>query len=100
MPAATAFEFPNEKVAEICRRHRIKELSVFGSAARGELRPDSDVDVLVEFEPGAVYGLSYFGLEQDLAEAFGRPVDLATKKWLKPAVRAEILNQLRVLYAA
>ena len=66
----------------------------------GEMRPDSDIDVLVEFEPGTVYGLGYFGIEMELAEIFGRPVDLATKKWLKPKVRAEILRDSRVVYAA
>jgi predicted nucleotidyltransferase len=49
-------DFPLDRLAEVCRRHQVKELSVFGSAARGELRPDSDVDLLVEFEPGAKVG--------------------------------------------
>ena len=100
MTLAPGLDIPSEKIAEICRRRHIVELAVFGSAARGEMRPDSDVDVLVEFEPGHVYGLEYFGLELELAEIFGRQVDLATKKWLKPKVRAEVLRDARVLYAA
>ena len=100
MTIAPGLDVPSEKIAEICRRHHIVELAVFGSAARGEMRPDSDVDVVVEFEPGAVYGLEYFGLELELTEVFGRRVDLATKKWLKPKVRTEILREARVVYAA
>ena len=100
MTLTSGLEIPNDKVAEICRRHHIVELAIFGSAARGEMRPDSDIDVLVEFEPDAVYGLEYFGIEMELAEIFGRRVDLATKKWLKPRVRAEILREARVVYAA
>ena len=100
MIATTEFNLPTEQIAELCRRYRIVELAVFGSTARGDRRPDSDVDVLVEFEPGVAYGWDYFGLEQELAAVFGRPVDLATKKWLKPKVRAEILRDARVIYAA
>ena len=54
----------------------------------------------MEFEPGVAWGWDYFGLEQELAALLGRPVDLATKKWLKPRVRAEILRDARVIYAA
>ena len=54
----------------------------------------------MDFEPGVAYGWDYFGLEQELAAVFGRPVDLAAKKWLKPKVRAEILRDARVIYAA
>lgn len=88
------------QVAEICRRYGVAELSVFGSAARGELRPESDVDLLVDFQPGVSHGLDYFGLEEELSKALGRPVDLATKKWLRPNVRAAILEDARILYAA
>jgi predicted nucleotidyltransferase len=93
-------DIPLDKIAEICRRRHIVELAIFGSAARGEMRADSDVDVVVEFEAGVVYGLEYFGLELELAELFGRRVDLATKKWLKPKLRAEVLREARVVYAA
>jgi predicted nucleotidyltransferase len=100
MTLTSGLEIPSEKIAEICRRYHIVEMAVFGSTARGDRRPDSDIDVLVEFEPGVVWGWDYFGLEQELAQIFGRPVDLATKKWLKPKVRDEILRDARVVYAA
>ena len=100
MTLAQGLEIPYEKLAELCQRHSIVELSIFGSAARGEMRPDSDIDILVEFAPDAVYGWSYFAIEQELSEILGHPVDLATKKWLKPKVREEILSQARVVYAA
>ncbi len=100
MTTADGLEIPYEKITALCKRHQIVEMSIFGSAARGEMRPDSDIDVLVEFEPDAVYGWEYFGLEQELAEVFGRRVDLATKRWLKPKVRAEVLREARVVYAA
>ncbi|MBK5291572.1 MAG: nucleotidyltransferase family protein [Acidobacteriia bacterium] len=100
MTLASGLDIPSEAIAEICRRYHIVEMAVFGSTARGDRRPDSDIDVLVEFEPGVVWGWDYFGLEQELAQIFGRPVDLATKKWLKPKVRAEILRDARVVYAA
>ena len=84
----------------LCHRYGIQELSLFGSFACGDVGPDSDVDILVEFLPGVVHGWEYFGLESELAAAFGRRVDLATKKWLKPHIRAQILPEARLIYAA
>lgn len=91
---------PHGSIADICRRYQVAELSIFGSQARGNAREDSDIDILVEFEPGVSWGWEYFTLEQELAEAFGRRVDMATKKWLKPGVRAHVLSDARVVYAA
>jgi predicted nucleotidyltransferase len=100
MTLETGLEIPTEKINDICHRYGIQELSLFGSAARGDMRPDSDVDVLVDFLPGVVHGWEYFDLESELAEAFGRRVDLATKKWLKPHIKAQILPEARLIYAA
>lgn len=98
-PAATLHvDFP--RIAEICRRYGIERLSVFGSAARGELRPDSDVDVMVDFLPDVAHGWAYFRLEHELSEAFGRPVDLATRKWMKPRVKSRAVPEARLIYAA
>jgi predicted nucleotidyltransferase len=96
----TQLSVPLERIVEICQRYQVVELAVFGSAARGEMRAHSDVDVVAEFAPGVVWGPDYFELERELGEAFGRRVDLATKKWLKAAVKPEILREARILFAA
>ena len=88
-------------LAELCRRYRIRELSLFGSAARDEMRPDSDVDLMVEFGPGARVGMIKFeSLAEELTGLAGRRVDLVTKRGLKPWIRAQVLKDLRVIYAA
>ncbi|HUU55563.1 MAG TPA: nucleotidyltransferase domain-containing protein [Armatimonadota bacterium] len=90
------------RIAEFCRKWRVKELSVFGSALREDFRSDSDVDVLVELQPG--HGLvMYDWLEmiEELRGIFGREVDLVAKGGLRnPFRRARILRTAEVLYAA
>jgi hypothetical protein len=79
----------------------VRELAVFGSAARGEMRPDSDVDLLVEFLPDAEVDLvDHAGLMLDLSRLLGRRVDLVSKRGLKPLIRESVLEQARLLYAA
>ncbi len=88
-------------LAELCRRYGVKELSLFGSAARGEMSPASDVDIMVEFEPGVRIGLIRFeSLVEELETLAERRVDLVTKRGLKPWVRSEVLKDARVIYAA
>jgi len=88
-------------LAELCRRYRVGELSVFGSAARGDMRPNSDIDLLVEFLPDAEADLvDHAGLMLDLARLLGRTVDLVSKNGLKPLIRAFVLEEARLLYAA
>jgi len=89
------------QLAELCRRYQVRELSVFGSAARGEMRPDSDIDLLVEFRPDADVGLlEHAGLMLDLAQLLGRKVDLVSKNGLKPRIRSSVLRDARLVYAA
>lgn len=89
------------KLAELCRRHHVQELAVFGSAARGEMRADSDIDLLVEFLPDAEIDLvDHAGLMLDLSDLLDRKVDLVSKKGLKPLIRDSVLEQARLLYAA
>ena len=91
----------NEEIAAFCRRHRIRSLAVFGSALRGDFRPDSDIDVLVEFEPGAQVGFLAFGRTQrELSALLGRPVDLVPRAGLKPVIRDSVLASAELLYAA
>jgi uncharacterized protein len=76
-----------KRLAEFCQCNHIRKLALFGSVLRDDFRPDSDVDVLVEFEPGHVPGLRFFGLERELSEILGRKVDLNTPSFLSPYFR-------------
>ena len=89
-----------QRVAEICRRYRVRKLSLFGSLAAGQERPDSDVDLLVEFTPGqAPSGFALVDMQQELAEVFGRRVDLAFPSILEnPWRRRAIEPQLQTLF--
>jgi uncharacterized protein len=90
-----------EALARVCRQHRIRWLAVFGSHARGEARPDSDVDVVVEFAPGATPGLGIIRVADALGPVFGgRRVDLVTRRGLAPRLRDRILSEARELHAA
>lgn len=90
-----------DALGQICRRFQVTELSVFGSGARGELRSDSDIDLLVVFDDRARIGLIAFArLRQELSALFGRPVDLVPKDGLKPVLRKHVLEESRTLYAA
>jgi hypothetical protein len=88
------------RLTELCRKYGIAELSVFGSVARGEARPDSDVDLLYVRVPGNDLGMAYFALQEDLEELFGRPVDLVAKDSLHRVIRDQVLADAQVLYAA
>ena len=91
----------DERVLEdLCGRYRVRRLAVFGSALRGELRPESDLDVLVEFEPGATIGLRFITLQTKLSDLFGRRVDLLTAGFLSPHFRLRVLEEAVPLYEA
>lgn len=88
-----------EKLETFCKEHHIKKLAVFGSAIKGNLRADSDIDILVEFEEGSTPGLITFsGIEIELSDLIGRKVDLRTAGDLSRYFRAEVLNNARVEY--
>jgi len=91
---------PREQIAEFCRKHHIRKLSFFGSVVRDDFRPDSDVDVLVEFDPAYIPGLIRFaGMELELSEILGgRKVDLNTPQFLSPYFRDEALADAEVQY--
>ena len=94
-------EIDESRLAEVCRRYEVRDLSVFGSAARGEMRTDSDIDILVDFLPDAKVGLiEYAGLMLDLSDLVGRKVDLVSRNGLKPLIRGSIIREARSLYAA
>ncbi len=101
--ATTQPLFPDpEALAAICRRHRVRRLSVFGSMLRGETRPDSDVDLLVEFEPDAKPGLLGLAqIELSLSSLLnGRKVDLRTAEDLSRHFRDEVVRTAHPQYAA
>ena len=96
---------PAEKIADFCRRWKIKRLAIFGSAATGELRPASDIDLLVTFSQDADWTMfDHFTMEEELSSLFGRDVDLisirAVEENPNPISRREILNSARQIYAA
>ena len=92
-------EIPKEKIASFCRRHHIRRLALYGSVLRDDFRPDSDVDVLVEFEPDARVGLiALAGMEIELSGIFGRAAEMHTIKGLNPHFRDEVLNTAKVQY--
>jgi predicted nucleotidyltransferase len=101
MTLPSGLVLPAERIAEVCRRYQVHELAVFGSAAREDLRPDSDIDLLVEFEPEARIGLFKFAeLSGQVEGLLGRKVDLVTKPGLKPWIRPHVLRDLQIVYAA
>lgn len=98
---STKISVDREKIADFCRRHRIRRLALFGSVLRDDFRPDSDVDVLVEFEPGATPGLIRLaGMEIELTELLGRKADLRTRAELSRYFRQEVVEMAEVQYDA
>ena len=88
-----------DKLIEFCKRNYIKKLSLFGSALRGSLHPDSDSDILVEFEEGHTTGLfSIVRMEMELANALGRKVDLRTPEDLSRYFREEVIRHAKLEY--
>lgn len=88
-----------QRVADFCRRHHIRRLALFGSVLREDFGSESDVDVLVEFEPGHVPGLAFIAMEAELSEILGRKVDLNTQGFLSRYLRDHVLAEAEVQYA-
>jgi uncharacterized protein len=95
-------DIPKDRLGEICRRWMIRELSLFGSVLRDDFRPDSDIDVLLVFDPAATWSLfDLVDLQEELGRLFGRRVDLVEKSALRnPFRRQAILSTRQVFYAA
>lgn len=91
---------PDEQLADLCRRYHVRELSLFGSVLRDDFRDDSDIDVLVEFEPDARIGFFELArLQRELASVVGREVDIVPKRGLNPVIRQSVLDSSEVIYA-
>jgi predicted nucleotidyltransferase len=97
-----ALNIPAQKLAKFCQNHHINRLSLFGSAARNDFGPDSDIDLMVEFEEGQAPSLSGFlQIKDELETLLGRKVDLVTKSILQnPYRRASILRDMEQLYVS
>jgi len=93
-------EIPKKEVAEFCRRHHIRKLSIFGSALGEHFGEDSDIDVLVDYEPGQVIGFRIFDMEAELSRMLGGvKVDIVNVKYLNHRLREHILESAEVQYA-
>jgi predicted nucleotidyltransferase len=88
-----------EKIADFCQRHHIRRLAFFGSVLRDDFCPESDVDVLVEFDPNHIPGLSFFSMENELLQILGRKVDLNTPQFLNRYFRRQVLAEAEVQYS-
>lgn len=93
-----------ESIAEFCERWQVREIAVFGSVLRDDFGRESDIDVLVEFEPDGVPGLRFVSMESELSRLLGRPVDVLTRSAIERSPnhirRREILESAAVIYAA
>ena len=91
---------PQEEIAAFCLRNQIRSLALFGSVLRDDFGPQSDVDVLVDFEPDAAVGMLALGrMQRELSTMLARPVDLVPRRGLKPRIRAILLSSSEEFYA-
>lgn len=93
-------DIPKDKITDFCRKHHIRKLALFGSVLRKDFQPGSDVDVLVEFEPGHVPGLAFFSMEEELTKVLGYKVDLNTPQFLSRYFRDSVIDEADVQYVA
>ena len=100
MGSKSRVQIPPQKIVEFCQKNHIRKLSLFGSVLSEKFQPDSDIDVLVEFEPGQVVGLLRLAsMEIELSELLGKKVDLRTPEDLSRYFRQEVLKSAEVQYA-
>ena len=89
----------HEKIAEFCRQHRIRKMALFGSVLRDDFNADSDVDVLVEFEPGCTPGLGIVDVEEGLSHLFGdHRADMVNPRYLNPRIKDRVLASAETIY--
>lgn len=94
-------DLPLDAINQLCRSYRVRELALFGSVLREDFDANSDVDLLVEFEPGTPVGfITLAHMQRELSALLHRPVDLVPKNGLKPRIREAVLAGAQVLYAA
>jgi predicted nucleotidyltransferase len=89
---------PFQLIESFCQEHHIRSLAIFGSFVRNDYSPISDMDILVDFEPGYTPGFDFFSIEAELSELLGRKVDLQTTSFLSPEVRQSALSEAVTVY--
>ena len=89
-----------DRLEKLCQKYEIQRLALFGSVIRDDFGDDSDVDILVEFQPEAKVGLSFFSLQKELSLLLGRQVDLSTTGFLSPRIRDKVAGEARPVYEA
>lgn len=100
MTRSPAIDVPQREISAFCKKHGIGRLSLFGSVLRDDFAPGSDIDVLVEFQPGRTPGLAFFAMQSELSELLGRKVDLKTPQDLSRYFRDRVLEEARIIYDA
>ena len=100
MDPATDLQLPLQAIRDYCSRQPIRRLSVFGSALRGDLRADSDLDLLVEYKAGAQVGLAFFQHMVELSKIVGREVDLRTREDLSRYFREEVCREAILIFVS
>jgi len=90
----------NGEMEAFCRKNYVRRLAFFGSVLRSDFRPDSDIDILIEFEPGHVPGLAFFALQDELGQMLGHKVDLHTPASLSSYFRDQVLREAEPAYVA
>jgi len=93
-------DVPIDRVAAFCRENGIRRLALFGSILRDDFGPESDIDVLVEFQSGVRVGLSFFRIQDELSDLLGRRVDLNTAGFLSAAFRDDVIAEAEPVYVA
>jgi len=93
-------KLPKKRIVDFCRRHNVRRLALFGSVLGEDFAPDSDVDILIEFEPGTRIGLRFFALQDELSQIVGRKVDLNTPGFLGKYFRERVMEEAEDQYAS
>ena len=91
-------QVPRQDLEAFCKKNHIRKLAFFGSVLREDFKPDSDIDVLVEFERGRTPGLAFFSMQNELSEILGRKVDLNTPGFLSKYFREQVMREAKVQY--
>jgi predicted nucleotidyltransferase len=94
----STIELTPQQIETFCQKHHIRSLAFFGSVVREDFNPNSDIDVLVEFEPGHIPGFDFFLIEAELSRLMGRKVDLQTTNFLSPEIRRSVISEAVTAY--